>query len=79
MDDKKFENMILKCYKGKTVAILGWDHGGRQRADFLRKHGIRVVIGLRIGDDFWEQAQNHGFTVLPVWEAAEQAQIAQVW
>jgi ketol-acid reductoisomerase len=79
VDYKQFEELILKCYQGKTVAILGWDHGGQQRADFLRNHGIQVVIGLRIGDPFWDQAANNGFTVLPVWEAVEQSQIAQVW
>ncbi|MED4599903.1 hypothetical protein P9314_04165 [Paenibacillus validus] len=80
MNDKEFEELILKCYRGRTVAILGYqEHEGRQRAGFLKKHGIDVVIGLRLGDEYWEQAERDGFTVLPVWEAAEQAQVAQVW
>ncbi|MFC3882216.1 hypothetical protein ACFOU2_01210 [Bacillus songklensis] len=80
MNDKEFEQLILKCYSNKTVAILGYqDNGGQQRAHFLRSHGIDVVIGLRIGDENWELAKQDGFTVLPVWEAAELAQVAQVW
>ncbi|OMP67233.1 Rossmann-fold NAD(P)-binding domain-containing protein [Domibacillus epiphyticus] len=80
MNDKEFEQMIINCYRNKTIAILGYqDNGGQQRAQFLRNHGIDVVIGLRIGDENWETAKNDGFTVLPVWEAAQAAQVAQVW
>jgi ketol-acid reductoisomerase len=80
VDDREFEALILKCYQGKTVAILGYqDEEGRTRANFLKNHGIDVIIGLRIDDEDWEQAERDGFTVLTVWEAAEQAQVAQVW
>ncbi|BCJ86259.1 Rossmann-fold NAD(P)-binding domain-containing protein [Effusibacillus dendaii] len=80
MNDKELEELILKCYRGKTVAILGYrENGGRQRAHFLKNRGINVIIGLRIGDECWEEAKKDGFKVLPVWEAAEQAQVAQVW
>lgn len=38
MNDKEFEELILKCYRGRTVAILGYqEHEGRQRAGFLKK------------------------------------------
>ncbi|SMQ62987.1 Acetohydroxy acid isomeroreductase, NADPH-binding domain [Bacillus sp. OV166] len=80
MNNKEHEQLILKCYSNKTVAILGYqENGGQQRANFLRSHGIDVVIGLRLGDENWELAKQDGFTVLPVWEAAELAQVAQVW
>jgi ketol-acid reductoisomerase len=80
MTDQEFEQLILKCYSGKTVAILGYqDNGGQQRAKFLRDYGIDVLIGLRIGDEHWELAKQDGFVVLPVWEAAEMSQVVQVW
>ncbi|MBB6447918.1 hypothetical protein [Bacillus benzoevorans] len=80
MTDQEYEQLILKCYRSKTVAILGYGNdGGQQRAKFLRKHGIDVLIGLRHGDEQWELAQQDGFTVLPVWDAAERAQVMQVW
>lgn len=80
MTDKEFEQLILKWYGNKTVAILGYqDNGGQQRAKLLRRLGIDVVIGLRIGDDNWKLAERDGFTVLPVWQAAELSQVAQVW
>jgi ketol-acid reductoisomerase len=80
MNDRDFEEMIIKCYTGKCVAIVGYhDLEARQRARFLKNHGIDVMIGLRLGDQCWEQAEKDGFTVLTVWEAVEQAQVAQVW
>lgn len=80
MTGHELKQMILKCYKGKTVAILGYqENGGQERAFFLRDHGIDVVIGLRIGDENWELAEQDGFKVLPVWEATEISQVAQVW
>ncbi|WP_338450671.1 hypothetical protein R4Z09_01575 [Niallia oryzisoli] len=80
MTDQEYEQLIVKCYRSKTVAILGYENnGGQQRAKFLRNHGIEVLIGLRLGDEQWELAQQDGFTVLPVWEAAERAQVMQVW
>ncbi|GMA65188.1 hypothetical protein [Alicyclobacillus fastidiosus] len=60
------------------MAILGYrDAAPRHRAAFLRDHGIDVLIGLPVDDEFWADAEADGFTVLPVWEAAEHAQIAQ--
>ncbi|WCK56679.1 hypothetical protein PP175_12605 [Aneurinibacillus sp. Ricciae_BoGa-3] len=80
MNDRDFEELILRCYTGKSVAIIGYqDVEARQRARFLKNHGIDVMIGMRPGDECWEQAQRDGFKVLTVWEAAEQAQVAQVW
>ncbi|WAH35291.1 Rossmann-fold NAD(P)-binding domain-containing protein [Alicyclobacillus dauci] len=78
MTDKELREIIIRCYRGKTIAILGYrDASSRQRAAFLRDHGIHVLIGLRTDDEYWHDAEMDGFTVLPVWEAAEQAQIAQ--
>lgn len=80
MNEQEFKDLILKCYRGKTIAILGYqDNGAKQRAQFLRSHGINVIIGLRKEDEYWEAAKQDGFTVLPVWEATEMAQVAQVW
>ncbi|MFB5188771.1 hypothetical protein [Alicyclobacillus fastidiosus] len=78
MDDKDLKELIIRCYRGKTVAILGYrDAAARHRAAFLRDHGIHVLIGLPLDDDYWTDAEADGFTVLSVWEAAEHAQIAQ--
>ncbi|MCL6442439.1 MAG: hypothetical protein K6T83_03070 [Alicyclobacillus sp.] len=78
MTEKELEELIIRCYQGKTIAILGYrDCSPRQRAAFFRAHGIHVLIGLRPDDECWHDAERDGFIVLPVWEAAEQAQIAQ--
>lgn len=76
----KHEELIISLYKNKTVAILGYrENGGQQRAKLLKEHGIKVVIGLRKEDEYWAAAERDGFDVFPVWEAAEQAEVAQVW
>lgn len=80
MTDYELKQIILKCYKGKSVAILGYqENGGQERAFLLRDLGIDVIIGLRVGDENWELAKQDGFEVLQVWEATEISQIAQVW
>lgn len=62
---------------GKKVAIIGYGSQGHAHAQNLRESGVDVVIGLRQGKS-WEQAEKDGFTVLPVSEAAEQADLIMV-
>lgn len=62
---------------GKKVAIVGYGSQGHAHAQNLRESGVDVVIGLRQGKS-WEQAEKDGFTVLPVREAAEQADLIMV-
>lgn len=78
MTEHELQRLILECYRGKSIAILGYrDSAARTRAKFLRDHGIQVKIGLRPDDENWTQAEADGFEVLPVWSAVEEAQIAQ--
>lgn len=81
MNEMKDQNRtVINHLIGKTIAILGYrDNGGQQQANSLRGKGIRVVIGLREEDEFWNQAERDGFDVFNIWEAVEQADIAQVW
>ncbi|MFC3883119.1 ketol-acid reductoisomerase [Bacillus songklensis] len=62
---------------GKKVAIIGYGSQGHAHAQNLRDSGVDVVIGLRQGKS-WNQAENDGFTVLSVREAAEQADLVMV-
>lgn len=62
---------------GKKVAIVGYGSQGHAHAQNLRDSGVDVVIGLRQGKS-WNQAENDGFTVLSVREAAEQADLIMV-
>lgn len=64
---------------GKTIAILGYSNEGKEYARLLQEHEISVVIGLRLVDEVWEEAERDGFDVKTLWEAVESAHIIQVW
>ncbi len=70
-------DVTLAGLADKTVAIVGYGSQGHAHAQNLRDSGIRVVIGQRPGKSF-DQAQEDGFTVLPVAEAAEQADVVML-
>ena len=55
--------------QGKTVAIIGYGSQGHAHAQNLRDSGLNVVVGLRKGKSL-DQAEQDGFTVLSVEEAA---------
>ncbi|OQP06363.1 ketol-acid reductoisomerase [Geobacillus sp. 46C-IIa] len=63
--------------QGKTVAIIGYGSQGHAHAQNLRDSGVRVIVGLRKGKS-WEQAEQDGFEVYAVREAAQQADIVMV-
>jgi len=67
----------LNVLKGKTVAVIGYGSQGHAQAQNLRDSGVKVIIGLRPGKSF-EKAQNDGFEVLTVSEAARRADIVQI-
>jgi ketol-acid reductoisomerase len=60
--------------KGKTIAIIGYGSQGHAQAQNLRDSGMNVIIGLRKGRS-WQQAENDGFQVYTVDEAAAKADL----
>lgn len=67
----------LGVLQGKTIAIIGYGSQGHAQAQNLRDSGLSVVIGLRPGKS-WETAQNDGFEVLNVADAAAKADVIQI-
>ena len=67
----------LQLFSGKTVAVVGYGSQGHAQAQNLRDSGVKVVIGLRPGKS-WDQAENDGFQVFTVDEAAKQADVIQI-
>lgn len=63
--------------KTKKVAVVGYGSQGHAHAQNLRESGVEVLIGLRPGKS-WDQAESDGFQVLPVSEAASQADVISV-
>lgn len=64
----------LAALKGKTVAVIGYGSQGSAQALCMRDSGVAVIIGS-IKDASYDQAVTAGFKVLPIAEAAAQADI----
>ncbi|HET7657548.1 MAG TPA: ketol-acid reductoisomerase, partial [Bacillales bacterium] len=61
----------------KTVAVIGYGSQGHAHAQNLRDSGFHVIVGLRKGRS-WDKAEEDGFQVLSVKQAAEQADVISV-
>jgi ketol-acid reductoisomerase len=67
----------LAALRGKKIAIIGYGSQGHAHALNLKESGLDVVVGLRKGKS-WIAAENDGHVVLPVAEAAQQADIIMI-
>ena len=65
----------LKVLGGKTVAVLGYGSQGHAHALNLKDSGVSVVIGLHESSKSRKVAEDDGFKVYSVSEAAKQADI----
>lgn len=67
----------LNVLQGKTIAIIGYGSQGHAQAQNLRDSGLKVIIGLRPGKS-WKAAEEDGFEVVTVDEAARRADVIQI-
>ena len=68
----------LSKLEGKTVAVLGYGSQGHAHALNLKDSGVNVVVGLRPDSSSRAQAEEHGFEVLDVADAASRGDIVMV-
>ncbi len=73
----------INALKGKTVAVVGYGNQGSAQALCLRDSGIRVIIGEtkilgKKPNPSWIRAENDGFKVMPISEAAGKADIIHI-
>ena len=66
-----------EALQGKTIAVVGYGSQGHSQAQNLRDSGFNVIIGLRKGRS-WAQAEEDGFEVYTVGEAASRADVVQI-
>ncbi|MGZ8897990.1 MAG: NAD(P)-dependent oxidoreductase, partial [Halobacteriota archaeon] len=71
------EDADLKKLSDKIIAIIGYGSQGHAQAQNLKDSGLDVIIGLRKGRS-WDKAQNDGFNVVSVKEAAKKGDIVQM-
>lgn len=65
--------------KGKTVAIFGSGSEGIEHARKLRANGIKVLVALRQGTPPAKEWEEEGYDIVSIYEAADKAQVIQVW
>lgn len=68
----------LSVIEGKKIAVIGYGSQGCAQALMMHDSGLDVVVGLREGGQSWENAQADGLKVLPIAEAAKQADIIHI-
>jgi ketol-acid reductoisomerase len=68
----------LSIIQGRKVAIVGYGSQGHAHALNLRDSGVEVVIALKEGSPSTAKAQDAGFTVKNVADAAEWADVIMI-
>lgn len=68
----------LSLLQGKTIAVVGYGSQGHGQAQNMKDSGLQVIIGLYEGSSSWEKAQEDGFEVYSVAEAAKKADVIQL-
>jgi len=68
----------IELVQGKKVAVIGYGSQGHAHAQNLRDSGVEVRVGLRDGSRSTAKAEDDGFTVLSVADAAEWADLIMI-
>ncbi|MHA1410055.1 MAG: ketol-acid reductoisomerase, partial [Candidatus Odinarchaeia archaeon] len=68
----------LGILKDKTIAVLGYGNQGSAQAMNMRDSGLNVILGLREGGASAKKAEEDGFKVYSMSEAAKKADIIHI-
>src|SRR5271154_1574434 len=68
----------LSYLKDKKIAVIGFGSQGHAQAMNLADSGCDVVVGLKSTSASVDKARKAGLRVLPVKQAAEEAQIVMI-
>jgi ketol-acid reductoisomerase len=66
----------LARLQGRTVAVIGYGVQGRAQALNMCDSGVENVAVGSVRDESWEQAEEDGFSPVPIREAAEGAEVS---
>jgi ketol-acid reductoisomerase len=64
--------------RGRRVAVIGYGSQGHAHAQNLRDSGVDVRVGLREGSSSWPKAEAAGLRVVPVAQAAAEADLVML-
>ena len=59
---------------GRVMAVIGYGNQGRAQALNMRDSGVEVIVGS-VQDESYAQAQDDGFPVMPIEEAAREGDV----
>src|ERR1043165_7847287 len=62
----------------RRVAVIGYGSQGFAQSNNLKDSGVDVTVGLKTGSPSWAKAESAGLKVLPVAEAAAEAEIVMM-
>ena len=65
----------IDVIKDKVIAIIGYGNQGRSQALNMRDSGVKNIIIGSVRDSSWTTANDDGFPVYPIAEAAKKADI----
>ena len=68
----------LDSIREKQIAVIGYGSQGFAQANNLKESGCNVTVGLRPGSASWTKAEEAGLPVLPVAQAAAEADIVMM-
>lgn len=68
----------LNHLRERQIAVIGYGSQGFAQANNLKDSGCKVAVGLRPNSPSWEKAQQAGLTVLPVAQAAAEAELVMM-
>ncbi|HEX7332783.1 MAG TPA: ketol-acid reductoisomerase [Pyrinomonadaceae bacterium] len=68
----------LDLIRAKQIAVIGYGSQGFAQANNLKDSGCNVTVGLRTGSASWEKAEHAGLKVLPVAQAAAEAELVMM-
>ncbi len=68
----------LKYLQGKKIAVIGYGSQGHAHSLNLKDSGLDVRVGLRPGSKRWAKAEEAGLKVVPVAQAAKEADVIMI-
>jgi ketol-acid reductoisomerase len=68
----------LELLRQKQIAIIGYGSQGFAQANNLNDSGCKVIVGLRPASPSWQKAESAGLRVLPVAQAAAEADLVMM-
>jgi ketol-acid reductoisomerase len=68
----------LDTIRQKQIAVIGYGSQGFAQANNLKDSGCNVIVGLQSGSASWPKAEKAGLRVLPVAQAAAEANIVMM-